>query len=337
MPSNLVSTNPSRFNVIRPELLSPMAVLEKIDTEALITQRMNKVIEIWASHDPPNAAQYDVGALEFDPIRINQELNAYFELLVRDRVNQACRAITLAFAVGSDLDAIGSRYPYGMPRMAGENDESYRRRIWLSPNILSLSGTGQGTFESYVFWALSAPMFPGDVPLKHASALTKPYTGNVYLPILSSAIDNPDYNWSISIDRKIWTLFPGTQPVPTSTQVEAVFEYITAPDTARKGLTDVINILPPKVAPVLIDVQIWLFNGIDRDTLMAVVAQAVADLIEGLRWLGADLTLLTLSGALAQAGVYNTKITSPAADVIVDIDGVVNVISATLRYMGQGE
>jgi phage-related baseplate assembly protein len=337
MPTNLVTTTPSRFSVIRPELLPPMAVLQRIDTEALIDQRMTKLVEIWAAHDPPHAAQYDVGALEFDPIRINQELNAFFELLVRDRVNQACRAVTLAFAVGSDLDAIGSRYPYGMPRNLGESDEMYRRRVWLSPNILSLGGPGMGTFESYVFWALSAPMFPNDVGLKHAAALTKPYTGNVYIPILSSAIDNPDYVWSVSLDGNVWTLVPGTHPVPTPTQIEAVYEYITEPDTARKGLTDVINVIPPKVAPVMLDIQIWLFNGVDRNTLMATVAQAIADLIEALRWLGADLTMLTLQGALAQAGVYNTKITSPTTDTIVDVDGCVNIVSATLRYMGQGE
>ena len=106
----------------------------------------------------------------------------YFELLVRDRVNQACRAVTLAFAVGSDLDAIASRYPYGVTRIqydingnvltpdqiaagatavTSETDAVYRQRVWLSPNILSLSGPGQGTYESYKFWALSAPQFAG--------------------------------------------------------------------------------------------------------------------------------------------------------------------------------
>src|ERR1017187_6631762 len=117
MPVNLTTTTPTRFSVIRPDLLPPMAVLQKIDTEQLISLRMQKLVEIWMANDPPNAAAYDVGALEFDPIRVNQELNAFFEPLVRDRVNQAARAVTLAYAVGGDLDAIASRYPGGVPRL----------------------------------------------------------------------------------------------------------------------------------------------------------------------------------------------------------------------------
>src|SRR5262245_8686660 len=161
--TNLVTTTPTRFTVIRPELLPPMQVLQAISTEQNIVLRMAKFRELWAFYDPPYAAQYDVDQLEFDPIRIQAELAAYFELLVRDRVNQAARSITMVYAVGGDLDAIGSRYPYGVPRLqydangnvltqaqidAGatvasvEDDARYRMRLWLSPSILSLSGPG---------------------------------------------------------------------------------------------------------------------------------------------------------------------------------------------------
>ena len=354
--SNLVTTTPTRFSVIRPDLLPPMAVLEKIDTEQLISMRMQKLVEIWSNNDPPNAAQYDVAGLEFDPIKINQELNAYFELLVRDRVNQACRAVTLAFAVGSNLDAIASRYPYGIPRMqwdafgnlitpemlaaniqvaTTESDDVYRQRIWLSSNILSLNGPGQGTFESYVFWALSTPIFVGDVPLKHASALTQPGTGHVYIPIMSTSSMNT--TWTTSIDGNTWTLIPGTKPVPTATQIEAVYEYITEPNTARKGLTDIISVLPPKVISPAINVQLWLFPGVDKKTLMTEIAAAMVTFLQAIQWLGADLTMLALQGVFVQAGVYDTNIISPTASIDVGVDGCINVTSVTLRYMGTGE
>ena len=73
-------------------------------------------------------------------------------MLLRDRVNQAARSITLAYAIGTDLDAIASRYPGGVPRLPSESDDRYRRRIWLSPNTLSPHGTA----EAYEFWALTA-------------------------------------------------------------------------------------------------------------------------------------------------------------------------------------
>jgi phage-related baseplate assembly protein len=319
-----------------------MAVLENISTESIIANRMQQLVTFWAQNDPPNAAQYDVGGLEFDPIRINQELNAYYELMLRDRVNQACRAMTLAFAVGSDLDAIGSRYPYGVPRLifpngTTETDDAYRQRLWLSPSIFSLSGTGQGTFESYVFWALSAPMPPGEDSIKHASALTTPGTGYVYIPIISSTCSNPDMLWSASPDGTIWTLLPGCLPLPDANQINAVQQFITAPNTARKGLTDVVVTMTPKIANTEINCDVWLFPGVDMQTLMGQIAAAVGALVTALRWLGADLTLLALDGALAQAGVYDRTTYVPTADVTVNIDGVVNITKVTLRYRGTGE
>src|ERR1700733_9805907 len=115
-----------RLGVIELSQLPVFQVLETISSDDIITQRMAQLVLIWQHNDPPNFAQYDVGALEFDPIKINQECSAYFETLLRDRVNQACRAVTAAYAVGGNLDAIASRYPGGMPRLPDETDDNYR-------------------------------------------------------------------------------------------------------------------------------------------------------------------------------------------------------------------
>jgi phage-related baseplate assembly protein len=340
--TNLVTTTPTRFAVIRPDLLPPMKVLESISTEVIIASRMAKFKALWASYDPPNAAQYDLENLEFDPIKIQAELATFFELLVRDRVNQAARAVTLAYAVGSDLDAIGSRYPYGVARLdtngdgiPDETDAAYRQRLWLSPNILSLNGPGQGTYESYVFWALSAPQAP-ELPIKHATALTVEGTGNVIIPIINSIPLGSQ--WIVPpAAQNSYVLAVASDPTPTANQIANVYKYITEPDMARKGLTDVINVVKPKITNTAINVQVWLFPGVDRASLMAEVCAAVLQLIVNLRWIGADLTILALETALGQAGVYNTVILSPAADVIVGVDGCVNITTATLVYMGIGE
>jgi phage-related baseplate assembly protein len=344
MSTNFTSPVLSRFPKIRPELLPPMAVLESIDTEKIIKDRMQQLMIYWQQNDPPNAAQYDVAGLEFDPIRINQELNAYFELMLRDRVNQACRAVTLAFATGSNLDAIGSRYPYGVSRKTiasgstyDETDDDYRTRLWLSPSIFSLNGPGQGTFESYVFWALSAPMFPGEWNIKHAAALTKPGTGYVYIPIISAQIGNPGMVWNVSPDGNVWTLTPAAQPMPTNNQIKAVYEYITQPGTARKGLTDVVAVQAPTPVFTTINIDIWLFPGVDKATLMQDAASAMGDLVTAMRWLGADLTLLSIDGALTQAGIYNRTIISPKSDLNVDQTGIIVISSVQLRYRGTGE
>lgn len=347
MATNLVTTTPSRFSVIRPDLLPTMRVLQQVDIERNIQDRLAQLVTIWNKYDPPNAAQYDVGGLEFDPIKINIELNALFEGMVRDRVNQAARAITLAFAVGSDLDAIASRYPYGVPRKTkaagtwngpgdAEPDSVYKTRVWLSPNILSLSGPGQAVYESYKFWALSAPMPTTEGPIKDASAFTKPHTGNVYLVVLPA---NPiNTTWEVDpVYPNIWKLTTGSNVVPTRPQLSAIYQYITAPYMGRMGLTDVLYMQKPKVINTTIDIDIWSFPSVDRVTLMNSTAAAVGQLIVDINWLGADLTTLSLDAALSQAGAYNRVVNSPTQDIIVGPSGTVNVTGARLRFMGVGE
>lgn len=309
-----------------------MAVLQPIDTETIISARMAKFKALWASYDPPNAAQYDVEGLEFDPIKIQAELGAFFELLVRDRVNQAARAVTLAYAIGSDLDAIGSRYPYGVTRQLGESDRSYRTRLWLSPSIFSLNGPGQGTFESYVFWALSAPMTDGK--LRHAAALTRRGTGQVIIPIMRD--DNTASTFKDIVTGEWVTTYSGS-PLPTDTQVSEVYEYINDADEARKGLTDILYITKPKLFRTNIRAAIKLFPGVDRDSLMTETMDALKELVEAIRWLGADLTNLALKGAMAQAGVYNVDIKEPASDIVTDQSGCVLVSEIRLSYSGVGE
>jgi phage-related baseplate assembly protein len=356
MAENFVTTTPSRFSVIRPELLPTMAVLENISAEDILSRRMQQLLIIWNKYDPPNAAQYDVGGLEFDPIKITEELETYFEVMVRNRVNQACRAITLAFSVGSDLDAIASRYPYGVPRIqydangqpltpdqvaAGavpviaETDPVYKERVWLSPNIFSLSGPGQGTYESYKFWALSAPMPPGQPLLRDASCFTKPGTGNVYIAIMPDVLQ-PLSTLDPVTQNTYTTVFNGN-PNPSKQQISAVYQYITAPNVARKGLTDVVSVITPKVINTTIAAKVWLFPGVDKASTMLTVMQAVNQLVDAIRWLGADLTMMSLEAALAQSGVYNVAITSPTADILVDTSGCVNVVSSTLIYAGVAE
>jgi phage-related baseplate assembly protein len=338
---NLVTTTPSRFTVIRPELLPAMRVLQSISTEDMISNRMARFKALWAAYDPPFAAQYDVENLPFDPIRINQECNSFFEALVRDRVNQACRAITLAFAVGSDLDAIASRYPYGVPRLdydgdgvPDEDDSSYRTRIWLSPSILSLNGPGQGTYESYIFWALSAPQPSGETRLKHASAFTKRATGHVFIPIMRDDYRPVTRQEFLSED---WLTTDEGSPNPSDAQIKAVYDYINQRGFARKGLTDWVSVLRPKITRTNIIAKIKLFPGVDSATLMQEVNAQVLELVNAIRWLGADLTHLSLKGAMAAAGVYNVDLLEPLADVVVPQDGVIKVDEIRLSYVGVGE
>lgn len=294
----------SRISVIALEQLPTMAVLETVDTEAVLAARMARLVTLWADRDPDAGANYDVESLEFDPIKINQEVATYFELMLRDRVNQAARAVTLAFGAGSDLDAIASRYPGGVPRLPDESDARYKRRIWLSSNLES----PHGVFEAYVFWALAS-----DATLRDATANTVRGTGEITVTIMAE----------------------GATPIPTDAQLNAALAYIL--DESRKGLTDVIMIAPPKITATRYRIRVWLYPGFDETAIMTQLDTAIAALIEKQRWLGFDHTRMAIDAALAQPGVYNAIIDEPLHDVIVDENGLVKVTSAQLTLVGRGE
>lgn len=294
----------SRFSVIALDELGTMEVLEKLDSEAIIASRMVKLRELWAENDPPMAAQYDVGATEFDPLRINQEANAYFELMLRDRVNQAARKVTLAFATGTNLDAIGSRYPGGMPRLEGESDDAYRRRIWLSPNGLSPHGTEEG----YTLWALTS-----DPNVRDASAWTIEGTGEVTVTVMMQ----------------------GANPTPTIPQLLAVRTYLF--NEGRKGTTDDVTVTGPRITETDIRVRVWLFPGVTREMVLANAQRALEALKETNRWLGVDLTILDISAALKQNGVWRAEIDEPKDDILIDQRGLVMINTIEVSYAGRGE
>lgn len=307
----------SRLGMIELDQLPEMKVLEDLDSEELITTRMTQFVNLWKSNDPPAAANYDVENLEFDPIRIVQECNAYFELLLRDRVNQAAKAVTLAFGSDEDLDAIASRYPGGVPRQSGEDDDSYRTRIWLSPNTLS----PHGTYEAYVFWALTA------VPsLRDATAYADRGTPNVTVTLMAEGDEI-----ELGTDDKSVTETPS--PTPSDDDIDAVREYIL--DESRKALTDVVYVRTPKIVHIDYEIRYWLFPGWSQTSMEKQLWKAMAGLLEKQRWLGYSHTQAAAEAALMVSGVYNVVVDKPSADVEVDIHEVVVVDSVKMTFAGR--
>jgi phage-related baseplate assembly protein len=295
----------NRLGVLDPNALPHFDVIEALNAEAILDGRMERFVELWKEHDPPAGAIYDVEGLEFDPIKITQEASTYFELLLRNRVNQAARSVTLAFAVGGDLDAIASRYPGGVPRLPDEDDERYRRRIWLSPATLS----PHGTEEAYVFWALTA-----DRTLHDASATTVEGTGRVKITIMRSAAD----------------------PVPTQTQLLAVRAFVHA--HSRKGLTDIVSVVGPRVEETRYELDVWQAPGADALVAFETLRQSLEELVANQAWLGFDHTRMAIAAAAERVnGVADIRIVEPAATVAVDLTECVQVTDIVLNRKGRRE
>lgn len=145
-------------------------VLEELSYEAYLARDRADLQVRWNARRQrrPALPTFDTLFLESDPSSVIIEVGSYRELLLRARVNDALRNLTLAGAAGRALDHIGVTY-YRTPRLLlvaaadspdgvdlYEDDETYRQRLALAPESWSVAGpTG-----AYVFWGLSSS---GDV------------------------------------------------------------------------------------------------------------------------------------------------------------------------------
>ncbi|NRM93547.1 baseplate assembly protein [Salmonella enterica subsp. enterica serovar Typhi] len=126
--------------------------------------------------------------LESEPVTKLLQENAYRELLLRQRINEAAQAVMAAYAIGSDLDQLAANYNVkrltvtpadndAVPPVAAvmESDEALRLRVPAAFEGLSVAGPT----AAYEFHARSA-----DGRVADASA-TSPAPAEVVLTVLS--------------------------------------------------------------------------------------------------------------------------------------------------------
>ncbi|CNF68554.1 baseplate assembly protein J [Yersinia enterocolitica] len=138
-------------------LLPPPFVVEELDYETLLAERKATLISLYPEEQ--RAAVARTLSLESEPlVKLLQE-NAYREVILRQRVNDAARAVMVAYAVGSDLDQLGANNnverlviipadPTAIPPIESvmESDSDFRVRIPQAFEGLSVAGP-TGAYE----------------------------------------------------------------------------------------------------------------------------------------------------------------------------------------------
>lgn len=88
-------------------------VVEVLDYETILAERKATLVSLYPEEQQEAVARTLI--LESEPIVKLLEENAYRGVIWRQRVNEAARAVMLAYAAGSDLDQIGANY--NVPRL----------------------------------------------------------------------------------------------------------------------------------------------------------------------------------------------------------------------------
>ena len=266
--------------------LAPPSVVEALDFESIFAAML---VDLRARDSAFTAL------VESDPAYKILEVAAYRELLIRQRVNDAAKAVMVAYATGADLDQIGANYDVARllitpaddttipPTPAVyETDDDFRTRI-----ILSLEGyTSAGSRGSYIFHALSAS---GDCKDVAVESLTP---GTVNVAVLSRTGS-------------------GTAPAAT---IAAVVAALNA--EVVRPLCDTVSVASAQVVNYSIQASLTVFPGTGQAEVLAAASAAAQAYAAEQHRIGRDITRSGIFAALHQAGVQNVSITSPAADIV---------------------
>lgn len=281
--------------------------VEVLDFEVILAE----MLADYQSRDPAFSA-----LVESDPAYKVLEVAAYRELLLRQRVNEAIKAVTLAYANDADLDQIAARYnverllidagnPTAIPPVPPtyESNDSLRRRVQLSFEGFSTAGP-EG---AYIFHALGS-----DARVLDADARS-PVPGQVIVAVLSNV---------------------GSGVAP-SDLLDAV--NTTLSDEDVRPLTDQVLVESAVIVNYAITAQLTLYPGPDATVVLDAANAAALAYAETNHRLGRDITVSGLFAALHQEGVQNVALTSPAANIVVDRNQASYCTGITITSVGIDE
>lgn len=271
------------------------AVVEPLDFETLFAARKARLLEL--TPDDERTALADTLALESEPIvRLLQE-NAYRELVLRQRINEAAQAVMIAFASGPDLEQIAARCnvkrltiqaadPEAVPPVEAvmESYAALRIRTLEAWDALSVAGPR----AAYVAHARSA-----DGRVADATAIS-PSAACVTVSVLSIEGD-------------------GTASVELLAIVRAALN-----DEEVRPVADRLTVQTATIAPYAISARLYLSPGPEAEPILAAAQTAAGAYATTQRRLGRDIRRTAIIAALHVAGVQHVELDTPAADIILD-------------------
>lgn len=287
-------------------------VIEVIDFETLYAERKAALIALY-----PEAERAEVAAtlaLESEPLAINLQENAYREMVLRQRYNDAARALTLAYAVGADLDNLAALLgvqrlvitpadPENEIELVMESDADLRKRVQLAPEAFSVAGP-EGAYISATLDA-DARVFD--------AAVKSPTPGAVLVTVLGR--DGA-----------------GVAPADLLANVTAALNG----DSARP-LTDQVTVQSAEIIEYQVQASIFTFPGPDSALVVFEARKRLDAYIASCHKIGREVRITGLHAALHAEGIERVELTMPAADVIVSDTQAPHCTSIAIAYGGNHE
>ncbi|AYM75487.1 baseplate assembly protein [Janthinobacterium agaricidamnosum] len=267
-------------------------VVEVLDFETILATRKAHLVSLLPEAE--RAAVTALLELESEPATKLLEENSYQETILRNRVNEAGKAVMLAFALDGDLDQLGANVnvarltitpanPNALPPVAAvmEDNDAYRLRIQEAPDGLSVAGPK----ASYEFHARSS-----DGRVKDASA-TSPAPAHVTVTVLA----NNDTG------------------IADAALLATVACALNAEDVRPLG--DRLTVQAAQVIDYQIEATLFIGVGPEVPILLDAARANAARVSQPRRPLGHSIYRSACSAAVHVEGVRKVILNSPAADI----------------------
>lgn len=263
-------------------------VLESLDFEALYQEALTDFRALMGSNWS--------APLESDPVVKLLEKAAYDKMMSRARINDAAKALLLAFARGSDLDHLSANYnvqrlqvvaadPVAVPPIEAqyESDDSLVERTLLAFEGMSIAGPR----DAYVFHAMSAD---GRVADARASS---PSPATVEVSILSRIGEG----------------------LASEELLEVVRQALN--DEKVRPVGDRLIVQSASLINYQVEAVLYLYPGPEIELSLIEANAALERYINTQRRLGRDIRRSAIHAALHVSRVQRVELISPAEDVVI--------------------
>lgn len=274
--------------------LPPPVVVEPLDFETLFAQRKAAFIAMYPEDEQEEIAR--TLELESEPITMLLEENCYRELLLRQRVNEAARAVMLAYSTDRDLDNLAVNFNVERLTIQEENDSVTPPVEAVMESDADLRTRTQQAFEglsvagptaAYEFWGRSADGRVADI------SAVSPTPACVTISVLSREGD-------------------GTASDDLLSVVAAALN-----DEEVRPVADRVTVQSAEIVPYQIDATLYIYPGPEAEPVRQASEQQLQVYIAAQNRLGRDIRLSAIYAALHVEGVQRVELAQPVADIVL--------------------
>lgn len=286
-------------------------IVEALDFETVLAERKAALLTLV---DESQRAEVEATlALESEPLTILLEENAYRELVWRQRVNEAARAVMIAHADDADLDHLVANFeverlmidpgdPDATPPVPPtyESNTDLRLRAQRAFEGLSVAGPR----AAYEFHALSA-----DGRVADATA-TSPAPAEALVTLLST-----EGNGAAS-----------------QALIDIVYPALSAETVRPVG--DRLTVQSAEIIDYSVDATLYVYPGPEQEPILAAARAALTAYVTAQRRIGRDIRISAIHAALHVEGVQRVELAAPTDDVVLDDTQAAHCTGTTVTIGG---